>query len=452
METSSVGLTVAVRPIFVSAETLASASKSRNLFDAMKARLGRSCVSPISLIASSLAASCGLYYEMERSSMNDPFGYMATPAGLAEQFQRVAVMIEHNTDSRDTADNAFLAFCQRMCNGPTLAALSKVVEYPEGGELTMIRFLEHLRPFVQNQTDLTKHATIVFNNITRHLKAMEIPSDFLAMCNRAFIWTTRGIQMAAKNQLLNKSQVLGDVEQWTGKVARKERAEPKSAIDDGVLSIFKYKMKDTQLETFEWSIKLSEDGLVVRRGHAESLEGAADQVYRAFYSAMTKKKAVDASAVQPGTQLVILGNWITNEQYMAYPRKENLQIVSDASDDTRDDMLFVIGYPALGKQKAVVTAHRVRKARNYGEQNSDNVVIELRSGFTLDATQDWYVLKVERFIKGEVMCGKCQKVGDLYNLGCVNVRGRGLLCGPCIDYLMENDQLESDAHDIQMIV
>lgn len=454
METFSAGSTAAARTIFMSAGLLDSVRKLPKLSESMRAHSARSLATQTSLIGSLATELCGWSFEAERSLMNGQLEYMQTPAGLAEQFQRVLVMAKASSDSRDTVENALWAFCQRMCNGPTLEVLSKVTEFPPDSELTMIRFLERLRPLVRNQTNSTesKHAVIVFNNITRHLKAMEIHSDFLEMCNRTFIWTERGVRMAAKDQLLNKSQIVGDVEQWTGKCARKERMEPKSAIDDAVLSIFKYKMKDTELPVFEFSIKLSEDGLVLRRGHASSLEEAADKVYRGFYSAMTKKKTVDASAIQSGTKLVVLGNWISNEQYMAYKNKSNLQVVSDASDDTREDRMFVIGYPALGKQKAVVEVFKVQKARNYGEQNAENVVIQLRSGFTLDATHDWYVLHVEQFVTGEIMCGKCQRVGGVSYLGCVHVRGRGLLCGPCIDHLMENEGLEADTMDIQTIV
>lgn len=445
METFGAG-SIAARPMTITlADILNSQRKLQPLSESMKqAMLQGSFEMPTSSIGSLAKASFGWYSEMEKWLMKDPLAYMETPAGVAMQFQRITVMIDSCVGNPATAQSALQAFCQRMSNGPTLEALSKVVEFPVGSESAMILLLEYLL--------LHDGQPAAIQTLLRHLKAMEIQAPILEMCSRTFLWTDRGVRMAARDQIESKELYEEKIQHWSGKPTRVIKQEPKSLIDDGVLSIFLLKMKDTKLPVYYWILKLSEDGLVIAKGYAASLEAAAEQLYIAFYKALTKKRCVDAAMVQKGTQIVILGNWITNDEYMAYKHKANLQIVADASDDTRDDLIFVIGWPALGKQKALVEAHYVKKARNYGELTSDNVVIELRSGFVLNATHDFYVYRAEANILGEVMCMKCQKIGQMVHLGCIHVRGRGLLCGPCIDHLMGEDQLDDDAFDLTDVI
>ncbi len=379
--------------------------------------------------------------------MSDPSVSKLTPVGVVRQFQQANEKAACSSASLETVEYALQDFCQRMCSGRTLEALGKVHAFPAGIEFVMIRFLAYLRQCTTVPTSLTATKQLVVQNITRHLKAMEIYTPFLKMCSRSFTWLNRGTSTPGHNQIPNAKNFHDEAVKWVGKAHRQVATEPKSLIDDGVLTIFSLKSKVFDTESFFWRLKLSEDGLIISAGFEPTQQLAADALYKAFYKALTKKRTVDASQVKEGTVLVILGNWITNDEYMAYKNKANLQIVSDASDDTRDDLMFVIGWPVLGKQKAKVTAYKVDKARTWGDANSENVVIKLRSGFTIDATLDWYVLHIEQFVLGEIMCQQCKMVGDVQNMGCINVRGQGLLCGPCIDHLIDKGLVDDDAFD-----
>lgn len=451
METSNAGSTVSAQMMNTSAKLLASDEKLQPLSASMKLEMYRALYVPqTSSIASSRKAPFGLSSEMERWSMNVPFEYMQTPVGLAKQFQRVLATLEASCGNPDTVEYVLSSFCQRMSDGHTLALLSKVVEFPVDSELTMIRFLEFLR---SRRHTVTNSTEAVIANLERQLKAMEISSPILKTCGRIFTWTDRGSKLGTRDHVPNKGLYEDNIQQYTGKVNRREVSEPKSAIDDAVLNLYRLKYKATGVSVYFWTIKLSDDGLVIAKGFAETFEEAAGFLYKAFYRALTKKRAVDAMKMASGTQLVVMGNWITNEEYNAYPNKENLQIVHDACDDTRDDKAFVIGWPVLGRQKALVTIYKVQKARSYGELSPDNCVITLRSGFTLDASSDFYVYRAERNLQGEVMCCKCGQIASRFDFfDAVIVRGTGLMCGVCRDHFFDMGEISDDAFDTQDII
>ncbi len=215
-------------------------------------------------------------------------------------------------------------------------------------------------------------------------------------------------------------------------MSRPDNFEAKSALDsdDTKLDMYSFKCKNERCYCWRVTFKT----VILGTGIEAKKEVAAEAVYRCFYNALTRKKFADARTPHSNCEIVVFGNWITNQQFMDYPHKNNLTILADANEDDREnDNLFVIGYPVLGKQKATVRAWKVKKSSSWGELTPENCIVTLHSGFELNSTMDWYVKRPEHSVLGEVMCFKCHTIGVTSDLDMRYVRGTGPLCAPCVD-------------------
>jgi hypothetical protein len=60
---------------------------------------------------------------------------------------------------------------------------------------------------------------------------------------------------------------------------------------------------------------------------------------------------------------------------------------------------------------------------------------------------DWHVFQCEQYIEGEVKCNQCKQIVGISGADTRFVRGHGLICGPCRDYLFENEIITDNMWD-----
>lgn len=337
-----------------------------------------------------------------------------------------------------TAIPALLAFYQRISSGPTLEALCEVTAIEPDMALIMIPFLEYA---LQHDSPKKLIATLL-----RLLKPMEIPSPFLhESIGRIFVWLDRGDRMAAKDHIPDKPE--GKVTEITGRASRKVKEEPEGPLDNpkATLHIYEYKrdVGGVLLNTWYWMIQHDKKK---HGGYADSREDAATKAYMAFYQHSTLIKFHAALMPRAGMKVVLMGNWITTQEYDDYKRKDMLEVIPDVvSDDREDTRMFVMGYASTRKDKVVVKAENVTKQRRVEQDNvhPQNHILTLESGVKLEGNMDWRVYRPELRVMGEVMCCKCFSTGDSHHMNLVYVHGYGPRCGPCFDYMYEVEGLDT---------
>lgn len=371
---------------------------------------------------------------------------MQTPAGVVEQFRAIKDRFALPPVNPGFAHNVLYGFFQRICNGPTLEALCEVTAIEPDLASIMTQFLEHIIAVgCRNREIVTKH-------ILRLLKAMEIQSPFLEQSvGRIFVWLERGDRMAAEN----KVKAVGKVKEITGRASRKDFHEQEGPLDNpkATLHIYEYKrdVSGIVLDAWAWELRHGKDSVT---GEAFDREDAATKVYKAFYRNSTMLKFNHALIPRGGINIVLLGNWITKEELDSCKRKDMLTHVSDAHTDERDDSrMFVLGFPSVTKEKVVVKARQVMKRSKVGQDdiNTQNHILVLESGLKLEGSLDWYVYKPELQVSGEVMCPQCESVGSINHMNMCFVRGYGPRCGPCIERMIEEQNLDEGLVDMQAL-
>lgn len=280
---------------------------------------------------------------------------------------------------------------------------------------------------------------------------MKIESEYIDRLGRIFAWLDRGERMAAEDYLPHKPK--GKVREITGRASRKEKIEAEGPLDNphSTLHIFTFKrdIGGVDLECFYWQLR---HGNSRTGNYANSIEEAAECAVKHWYKATTAVKFVRARAPQGHHRVVLLGSWITNDEYQAYKRKDLLTVIPDAnSDDRTEERMFVLGYPS-NKSKVVLKARNISRLKGTVPENVDpqNYALTLESGLKIESSLDWYLFKPEDRVQGEVQCCNCEIVGDKAMMDMLWVRGTGPVCGPCRDDLFDKNKLDDALFDQEL--
>jgi hypothetical protein len=379
---------------------------------------------------------------------------MKTPLGILNQFQmvndRLIMPRGHGQLSGPTA-----AFFHRMTAvaGNTLRALNHeaILTY-DFFDLLQLYYEWLLNAVGYPLSELSQ----LQESIARLLKAMEIKTPFSHdgdenKLGRIFVWLDRGERMAAQHELPIK-EVIGKIKEYTGRASRKDKNEPEGPLDNpkATMHIYEYKKKVGNLELtyFYWQLRWEKSKI---GGETDSLEKAAEDVYRCFYKNMSNLKLTKSLEPEHNKWIVLLGNWVTTEELKAVKRKDRILVIPDLATDDRDGQMFVMNYPDATKVKERVLPKDIRKTRaaHKGSVNPMDYIIELKSGTKIESSMDWYIYRPEDRAMGEVYCVKCESAGSIGSLGACYVRGQGLLCGPCINWKLEYENLDDSCYDLQ---
>lgn len=376
-----------------------------------------------------------------------------TDDGILLQFQRVVVMLEYATgNARPSLD----AFCVRMYNIRTFEALARAEKLPVDTEYALLEFVTYTMAQDRRgeKFEALKHNAIT--NIARLLN-MEIKTPYLERApGRIFVWIDRGKRMAAKDNIPKESKPKGDVNEHTGRASRRVESDPQGPLDNPVATLHVYQWTEdgedkVPLQQFYWKIKFKgrEDG-----GFGPSFEGAVDLAYQAFYKHHTAEKFKAAMTPKPSRQIILLGSWMTNEEYKSHPHKSKLTVIPDVATDKRTEgQLYVLGSGGpLTKKMVLIKDASQRPKTAQGSANPEDWLITLESGVTLDGSLEWYVYKPEQLVKGEVSCVKCGNAGIIPHLGARFVRGNiGMVCGPCLDHFTWHGEIAEDLFDSESV-
>lgn len=360
------------------------------------------------------------------------------------QFQTISETGIFPMVTQGRPSNALIAFFQRISNEEKIVeALNHFNAVTFELQQVLLQYYEWLMATMYGHG---RERNIALQ-LQRLLNSMEIKTPFSHdaegnnILGRIFVWLDRGERMAAQGELPKECNAVGKVKEYTGRASRKEKEEPEGPLDNpkATMHIYEYKKKvgDVELTFFYWMLKWDKSKI---GEETDTLEKAAEAVYRCFYKNMSKLKLDKALAPAHNKWVVLLGNWVTKADIDQLPRKDIVQVIPDVATDERDGLMFVLGYPNASKQKEKVLPKDIRmtKAAHKGSINAMDFTLELKSGAKVIGSMDWYIYRPEDQIGGEIYCPCCDSAGTLGSLGACHVRGQGLLCGPCIDYKMEH--------------
>lgn len=377
-------------------------------------------------IVSKVEAFSGWYSAEARSSMKRILEYMGTDAGIVKQFQRVQEQGCFSNGKEGDVPPALFAFFQRMSGPDTLRLFSQMDALPPGIERITIRFLVWL-----HQANRTPEVTQLTEQLLRRfMKIPLLPDSVARNSSYVFTWIDRDRVIATSN-MPTKALCLAS---WTG-----------AGVFSGIFSeatllfyITEAKLEGTKF--FAWEVETARKQMVAC-GFEESIELAAEECYKAFYIWNTQAQFLNALKLGVGKEIVVLGNELTAEEYLKYKGKVGT-VLPEAQSADREGTMFVIDWPASKRQK------RTFKIRGYKPQyRNEPAVAELFGGAKLDDDLLYYVKCPERYVKGEVICPKCFSLGTVDCLGMKYVQSKGPLCGPCIDHMMERDELHEAQFD-----
>lgn len=182
----------------------------------------------------------------------------------------------------------------------------------------------------------------------------------------------------------------------------------------------------------EWQI-VGKGHKLAYHGHTETIEEAVLELMRKFYTRITEDKFLDAAVPKIGRKIVITGNHVKYDEFHAAAFKDRCRTIQV---DSRNDCLFVIGWPKIEKEEYVAFIAKIKSPPGYIRLNPFNTTITTEEGLKLNECLDWRMYQIHENVTGEVYCQICKNLfGSVQQMNMRNVTTIGPLCGPCIDHL-----------------
>ncbi len=302
--------------------------------------------------------------------------------------------------------------------GITLLKLACVRSWPDGiGYITTL-FVEWCDAY----TGLNRERYLaVADNLRPLVNAMRITiDDSILEHNRSrnFVWLPMGKEVP---RLTLGSKVH---ESWTCRVTRKTREIPAFALDGSGSEIKIYKVEVMpKLYAYHWYIAAYGRRVALARGISESLEWAAEEVYRSFFGLMTDALFARANTPARGKEVIVFGNWIPESG--VHPQR----IL-----EMRGTEAFVVDHPSRIKDRLRATITAVEgQFTTHRPSDPMNYTLEVHNRFILSG-MNWYIYKPEQYIDSAetLQCRQCKQLsGKAFDIRWV--QGAGPLCGPSRD-------------------
>lgn len=350
-------------------------------------------------------------------------------------FVRRLRLIQQNYDGYALLANAYDARAFRELNHATLYGLLNVPSLPEDVAFGISLYrdylascehrIRHLVPQKRGppvwQLGQQTIESLLYEKLGEWLNAMKIICDgsiLEADHSRLFVWLDR-----EKHKPRFAS---GKIERsWMGRCTRTHPSYTSCRLDaeGSQLWIYKQRVMDVT-DTYHWYIEHNRQQIA--HGQGTKLEWAAEELYRAYFHILTDDLFKEALIPKPGKEVGIYGNWVRQEDAASYT------IVHGATTDDRDDLVFVIGYPAFRKDRVIGI---IESARKNSERHRDqfNYTITLVDGTVLSG-MDWHIYKPEQYVTASVVqCCMCKNVSPKA-FDVRYVRGHGPMCGASRDH------------------
>lgn len=351
--------------------------------------------------------------------MSKKSGSTATHAGLVEVFRQMQENADWSSGS-DSVQSVFEDSFQKLNTGTTLVALSQLTSIPEGTGRIIALFLEYCD---QSPTDTT-------SGIDSH--------------------TAIGLALTSQeNQYILDGTPL-KVSWQPAPATWKPRALPQQTIQrswEGTCNkeAFAHIVEinhPTEGRLYQWDTHL---GTTKKEGMTLSRQDAANAIYVELMAHHTKVKFTVANLPVVGKEVRLYGKWIKAENHKPWHT-----IVPGATDDSRDDAMFVMGHQSLFKDSVVVKIEKVHKVGRYVGTGSMDLHVTA-GGVDLEATLDWCIAYPEKYVEGQCLCrgpvcrgrhGNGFTIANAVTLAMRFVPGVGPMCGLCIDALIGDEGID----------
>ena len=371
---------------------------------------------------------------------------LKTREGIAEQFkamQKKMVFLDPYANVSDMME----AFFERMIRSDIGPALETFEDPPEGTDIVMLQFYRWLanhsdHPWLRNAT-----GERCYLNLARLVKQMQLIREdgpFTQM-NRFFIWTPQSTYFSVKLpvEYEMKKTWYASASVRAGHSVEKTRMDNTHSGQHAKLYITECNIKEMKLPTFAYSVEFGRK--ILGTGFKATQIEAAEAAYHLFYEALTAFKYGGALEPKEGKEVVIYGNWMSEDEYNKARNTKPFQYaVAVIKDDERNDQVFVIGLQRFTKEKITSRIKRIQRAgRPYMDSSSFSLDVTFENGAKLSASLDWKVVNPEQHIEGEVYCKQCKQLyGGIGSCDMRMVETVGPLCGPCRDHLQDNGHLD----------
>lgn len=260
---------------------------------------------------------------------------------------------------------------------------------------------------------------------------MTFHDPILESCNRSFNWIATDVRDFSVTTGAKVKQT------WQGRSIVRH-PEPKSEIDGNNTDLYITEVVMQKIPFFCWSLQTK--GSLIDSGNESTKQDAIKKVYQAFYKYLTMRKCQLAQIPKSGKTIGIYGNWLNPDQY--HGARESFraisQIIPECITDSRDNLIFVRGWPSMQKDRAYAVIDST--AHNRINSSMFDYTIILQEGTKLTNSLDWYIKSPEEYITGEVQCVACKNIySSVENMDLRFVRGVGLVCGPSRDERFDNE-------------
>lgn len=370
-------------------------------------------------------ANSGWYSEMARQLTSPVSAYMQTVAGIVDQLRAMNGHVAFISDRIAYAENALLAFYDRLNAPATFDALDQLESSPRDTERIMTRFLAY--SLQRSSPDLAQKITGL---LRRFMKIPYSDTSILNGAGRIFHWIERDRKIELRC-IPARSQLL---ESWTGQaIAIKGQNGPLDG-HKAEINITRFRDFAMHMESFAWEI--SAKNLILAGGFEPTLEEAAEKCYRAWYMHHTRLLFVAARQPSSWKKVVVIGNTVSAQEFKASQAKFWSIIVNT---EDREPDYFVLNWPSVIKEKRIFEVRRTNEKE-----------VELQGGTKLpmsDLNMHFYVYRPEEAVEDEVVCCKCKTLSTVAGILMKYVDGYGPTCGPCIDFLAEHGELSLAAFD-----
>lgn len=361
--------------------------------------------------------------------------FMQTDEGVITQFRALSNMLYGDDEPSEFSTATVEAFFQRMSGYSVLVIFNQYAALPEFLDQIVPRYL-----IWQIKTNRASDQVIskAYELLVRFMKIELLEYSCMRGATRVFTWIERNRVIRLGHM---PAGVYQEIKTWTGFATVIGREEPPTDFDgQSKHQVLVTQAKLDGTEFFAWELKsVLKNPMSVVSGFESSLEMAAERCYRAFYHWLTKQLFIKAQAFQQGREIVLIGNNVSAQEFLKSPSRISCTVVPETQSSDREGTMFVLGWPSSRRTK------RTFKIKEHHTQNSlqKKGVIYLHGGMKLDLDEDYgfYVKNPEQYVQNQVMCPKCETLGNVQSLGMKYIQGLGPLCGPCIDHLMDRSEL-----------
>ena len=348
--------------------------------------------------------------------MNPPSGYTATSAKLVATFRTMQEHVACSRGREELVSSALRSLFRRLNDSATLDVLGQLPSLPQDIQQITIQFLAYC---LRCSTETSR----IEGLLRRFMKINLLAGSILEGANRVFNWLEQNYPEALHHQTSKP------IKTWKGQsVLLGDGPSPLEGPNSECMI--------TQAENFGWQVTAKTS--ILSYGFADSLEDAAESCYKAWYQHHTRAAFVKAKTPAAGRDIVLVGNNLSSQEYMAHAFGRLQSIVIAGTD--RDPLLFVLNWPSITKDKRVFRVAYTTKTQ-----------IELTTGAKLDLSHMglfFYMRKPEDHVgPSEFMCCKCRILGTVNTLDLRYCQGHGPLCGPCRDHLCELGELSDTNFD-----